>query len=54
MWFDRPMPLYAVEGVESVGGAVTSLAVAIGLLGCLILLREELRLADESVAASPE
>ena len=52
MWFDRPMPLYAVDGVTSVGGAVTSVVVAIGLLGCLILLREELRLANESAAAA--
>jgi hypothetical protein len=51
MWSDRPLPLYALDGVRSAGGAVTSVAVAIGLLGCLILLREELRLANESVAA---
>jgi hypothetical protein len=52
MWLDRPMPLYALDGVRSVGGAITSVAVAIGLLGCLILLREELRPAKESVAAA--
>jgi hypothetical protein len=52
MWFDRPMPLYALDGVGSVGGAITSVVVAIGLLGCLILLREELRLTNESVAAA--
>jgi hypothetical protein len=48
MWFDRPMPLYALQGVKTAGGVSTSIAVAIGLLGCLILLREELRLPNRS------
>jgi hypothetical protein len=37
------MLLYAVEGVGTKGGAVTSVVVAVALLGCLILLREGLR-----------
>jgi hypothetical protein len=44
MWFGRPMPLYALQGVGTTGGALTSFALAVGLLGCLILLREELRM----------
>jgi hypothetical protein len=43
MWFDRPMPLYALDGVKTAGGIATSIIVGLGLLGCLILLREELR-----------
>jgi hypothetical protein len=39
---DRPLLLYAVEGVGTKGGAVTSIFVAVALLGCLILLREGL------------
>ncbi len=42
MWFDRPMPLYGLHGVKTPGGAVTTVLVALGLLGCLLLLREEL------------
>lgn len=42
MWLDRPMPLYGLHGVRSPGGAVTTVLVALGLLGCLVLLREEL------------
>jgi hypothetical protein len=42
MWFDRPMPLYGLHGVKSPGGAVTTALVALGLLGCLLLLRGEL------------
>jgi hypothetical protein len=42
MWSRRPMPLYALQGVKTAGGAFTSVALAVGLLGCLILLREEL------------
>jgi hypothetical protein len=43
MWFDRPLPLYAIHGVDSPGGGFTTFAVGLGLLGCLILLRAELR-----------
>jgi hypothetical protein len=42
MWFDRPMPLYGLHGVTSPGGAATTALVALGLLGCLLLLRGEL------------
>ena len=42
MWFDRPMPLYGLHGVATPGGAVTTALVALGMLGCLVLLREEL------------
>jgi hypothetical protein len=42
MWFDRPMPLYGLHGVATPGGAVTTAVVALGLLGCLVLLRGEL------------
>jgi hypothetical protein len=42
MWLDRPMPLYGLRGVETPGGATTSVLVAFGLLGCLWLLRGEL------------
>lgn len=45
MWLDRPMPLYALNGVWTPEGVATSLVVALGLLGCLILLRGELQLA---------
>jgi hypothetical protein len=42
VWFDRPMPLYALDGLKTTGGVVTSFAVALALLGCLVLLREGL------------
>ena len=42
MWFDRPMPLYGLDGLDSAGGAITSVVVALGLLGALWLLRGEL------------
>jgi hypothetical protein len=42
MWLDRPMPLYGLRGVKTAGGAVTTVVVALGLLGCLWLLRGEL------------
>ena len=42
MWLDRPMPLYGLHGVKTPGGAVTTVLVALGLLGCLWLLRGEL------------
>ncbi len=41
MWFDRPMPLYALNGVATPAGAATTFTIALGLLGCLILLRPE-------------
>jgi hypothetical protein len=42
MWFGRPMLFYALEGVATAGGAVTSIALAGALLGCLLTLRQEL------------
>ena len=39
IWFHRPMGLYALDGLKNLGGVVTSLAVALGLFGCLVLLR---------------
>ncbi len=42
MWLSRPMGVYALDGVGTTGGVVTSIAVAVALLGCLILLRDEL------------
>jgi hypothetical protein len=42
MWFGRPMMLYVVEGVETAGGAATGIAVALGVLGSLVLLRDGL------------
>jgi hypothetical protein len=53
MWFDRPMPLYGLDGLDSAGGAITSVVVALGLLGALWLLRGELVAprADERLAS---
>jgi len=42
LWFRRPMLLYGLRGLKTPGGAVTGIAVAIGLIGCLVLLREGL------------
>jgi len=42
LWFRRPMLLYGLRGLKTPGGAVTGIAVAIELIGCLILLREGL------------
>jgi hypothetical protein len=42
MWLERPMPLYALRGLRSPSGVATAIVVAVGLLGCLILLRREL------------
>lgn len=41
-WADRPMPLYGLHGVATPGGLITTVVVALGLLGCLVLLRGEL------------
>jgi hypothetical protein len=50
MWFQRPLPLYALRGVDSPGGVVTSVVVGLALLGCLSLLRDELREPGRSPA----
>jgi hypothetical protein len=42
LWDDRPMPFYTVDGVKTAGGATTAALVALGLLGCLLLLRDAL------------
>jgi hypothetical protein len=41
MWYGKPMPLYSLDGVASVGGVVTSIALGVALLGALVLLRAE-------------
>lgn len=41
-WLDRPMPLYALRGVATPGGAPSTLLIGAALLGCLVLLRAEL------------
>lgn len=42
LWFRRPMLVYGLRGLQTPGGAVTGVAVAIALVGCLILLRQGL------------
>jgi hypothetical protein len=42
LWFHRPMPLYALHGLKTPGGLLTSFAVGLGLLGSLFLLRRGL------------
>jgi hypothetical protein len=42
LWRDRPMPLYALDGLRTPGGATTAVVVALGLLGCVVVLRGEL------------
>ncbi len=44
MWTRHPMLLDAVPGLKTTTGAVTSVAVTLGVLGCLILLRQGLQL----------
>jgi hypothetical protein len=51
IWFDRPVGLYAVESVATPGGVVTSVAVALGLFGCLLLLRGGLTVERPARAA---
>ena len=40
MWFDRPMPLYALDGLGDPGAVATMVLVGAAMLGCLILLRD--------------
>jgi hypothetical protein len=42
LWRDRPMPLYTLKGLETLGGAATAAIVALGLAGSLLVLREDL------------
>jgi hypothetical protein len=51
LWEHRPMPFYTVKGVNSAGGIATSVVVALGLLGCLVLLRGELVPAQQRPAS---
>jgi hypothetical protein len=44
MWYRRPMVLDALPGLETTGGASTAIVVTLGLLGSLMLLREDARL----------
>jgi hypothetical protein len=39
VWLDRPQPLYALHGLKTTGGVITSFAIGLGLFGCLVLLR---------------
>jgi hypothetical protein len=48
LWVERPQPLYALHGLRTTGGALTSVAVALGLFGSLVLLRGGL--AEERTA----
>jgi hypothetical protein len=42
LWEDRPVGLYSLHGLDNAGAIVTCVAVALGLLGSLWLLRAEL------------
>lgn len=51
LWFDyRPRPLYSIEGVATTGGALSTVVLALTLLGCLILLRQDLQVEAEGRA----
>jgi hypothetical protein len=49
VWFARPQGLYALHGLRTTGGVFTSIAVALGLFGSLVLLRRGL--SDEPAQA---
>lgn len=49
VWSVRPQPLFALHGLRTTGGVFTSVAVGLGLLGALILLRRGL--VDERASA---
>jgi hypothetical protein len=53
LWEHRPMPLYTVKGVDTAGGAATAVVVALGLLGCVLLLRRELVPAQQRPVSEP-
>jgi hypothetical protein len=42
IWLSRPMGLYSIRSVATTGGVLLALVLATGLLGCLVLLRDEL------------
>ena len=48
MWLERPMSLYALSGVNSPAGLSTSVVLAFGLAGCLLLLRRDLSAVPRS------
>lgn len=52
MWLSRPLPLYTVGPTASAGGAVLSIALGVGLLGSLVLLRRGL-LAESRSSTRP-
>ncbi len=52
-WTDRPMPLYVLHGVVTPGGAITTFVVAVGLLGCLVLLRGDVVTAQQRPVSRP-
>lgn len=44
LWFNnRPRPLHSAGGVRTAGGVAISALLAVAVLGCLLLLREEMR-----------
>ena len=46
LWLNhRPRPTYSIEGIATLGGAATSIALGLALLGSLVLLRDDLRRA---------
>lgn len=51
LWEHRPMPLYTVQGVTGTGAVATAVVVALGLFGCLVLLRGELVPAQQRTAS---
>jgi len=53
LWEHRPMPLYTVKGIDTAGGAATAVVVALGLLGCVVLLRRELVPAQQRPVSGP-
>ena len=53
LWEHRPMPLYTVKGVGTAGGAATAVVVALGLLGCAVLLRGDLVPAQQRPVSRP-
>jgi hypothetical protein len=53
LWEHRPMPLYTVQGLGTAGGAATAVVVALGLLGCVVLLRGELVPAQQRSVSRP-
>lgn len=51
LWEHRPMSLYTVQGVTGTGAVGTAVVVALGLFGCLVLLRGELVPAQQRPAS---